>query len=225
MKSIEEYILEVEFLGKALGKNCEVVLHDLTRPDNSIIAIANGELSGRTVGGPVTDFALKILKRGKMENKPFIANYHGKNMNGNICRSSSYFIHDDAGKIIGVLCINIDITAFIDARKFLTEKIICDNTEENKLTRQENFHNPGNVFENFQGKVDDVIENMLDAVLQKYPVNSARLSQDERLAIVDELNENGLFLLKGGIAVLAERLEVSEPTVYRYLNKIKKDSK
>jgi len=124
MKSIEEYIPEVEFLGQALGKNCEVVLHDLTRPDNSIIAIANGELSGRTVGGPVTDFALKILKRGKTENKPFIANYRGKNMNGNICRSSSYFIHDSEGKIIGVLCINIDITSFINARNFLTEKMI-----------------------------------------------------------------------------------------------------
>ena len=33
----------VPFLGAALGKDCEVVLHDLRHPEESVIAIANGD--------------------------------------------------------------------------------------------------------------------------------------------------------------------------------------
>ena len=32
-------------LGKTLGRNCEIVLHDLPPPDSSIIAIANGHVT------------------------------------------------------------------------------------------------------------------------------------------------------------------------------------
>ena len=58
-KELAPYAEMVEFLGEALGKEYEVVLHDLTNPECSIVAIANGELSGRSIGGPVTDFAFQ----------------------------------------------------------------------------------------------------------------------------------------------------------------------
>lgn len=65
MGYLDRYIPLVEFLGQALGERCEVVLHDLTVPEKSIIAIANGNISGRAVGGSVTDFLLKLLQRRK----------------------------------------------------------------------------------------------------------------------------------------------------------------
>ena len=76
MLTIEQYIPIVEFLGEALGKNYEIALHDLTKPENSIVAIANGELSGRSIGGPVTNLVLKVLKKGKLEHRPYLCNYH-----------------------------------------------------------------------------------------------------------------------------------------------------
>ena len=70
----------------------------------------------------------------------------------------------------------------------------------------------------------DVIETLINSALEKYPVAPERLSLEERISIIQELNDNGLFLLKGGIPALAASLDVSEPTVYRYLSKIKKES-
>lgn len=220
---LEQYIPVVQFLGQALGKNYEIVLHDLTNPDNSIIAIANGELSGRVVGGPATDFALKVLKRGNEENRKFLVNYRAKNLNGNLFRSSSYFIRNDKGKLIGVMCINLNITPFIVARDLLTHDVICDEilpTDDQGAT--DKGANPMNVFENFQGSIEDVINAMIDGALSKYTISSDRLSASERISVVEDLNEGGLFLLKGGLASLAERLNVSEPTVYRYLSKVKR---
>ena len=130
MLTIEQYIPIVKFLGEALGKNYEIALHDLTKPENSIVAIANGELSGRSVGGPVTDFVLKVLKKGNIEHRPYLCNYHAKDNKGHVSLSSSFFIHDEKNKTIGVLCINHNISPYLTARKFLSDEIIHDEGEE-----------------------------------------------------------------------------------------------
>lgn len=51
---LQQYIKLTEFLGLALGPDYEVVLHDLTNKDHSIIAIANSHISGRKLGAPLT---------------------------------------------------------------------------------------------------------------------------------------------------------------------------
>ena len=230
MLTIEQYIPIVKFLGEALGRNYEIALHDLTKPENSIVAIANGELSGRSVGGPVTDFVLKVLKKGNIEHRPYLCNYHAKDNKGHVSLSSSFFIHDEKNKTIGVLCINHNISPYLTARKFLSDEIIHDETDNDHFfTTGDTTHNGSpsgslNIFENFQGTVGDVIETLINSALEKYPVSPERLSLEERLSIIQELNDNGLFLLKGGIPALAASLDVSEPTVYRYLSKIKKES-
>lgn len=55
-------------------------------------------------------------------------------------------------------------------------------------------------------------------------LKQAVFSPEERISIVEELYKNGLFVLKGSVYALAKALEVSEPTVYRYLNRVKKNN-
>ncbi len=214
MDNLKYYITLVDFLGKALGNRCEIVLHDLTIPEKSIVAIANGELSGRKVGGPVTDFLLKILKKGKQDHVSFIANYKGKTGN-KICRSSSYFIHNKKGKIVGVLCINVDITFFIELKKIVDKELILSNDVNEKSLSND-------VLENLEGTVDDLIENMINSHMEQYTNMRHKLSIDDRLQLVRDLYNDGFFLLRGGVNALAEKFKVSEPTVYRYLNHVKR---
>ena len=44
-----------------MGSAYEIVLHSLEDFDHSVIAIVNGEHTGRTVGAPITDLALDML--------------------------------------------------------------------------------------------------------------------------------------------------------------------
>lgn len=218
MSILSSYIPLVHFLGQAIGPNCEVVLHDLSDPTKSIIAIANGHISGRAVGGPTTDLAIKILKEGVEEGKPYITNYTARGQKNNICRSSSYFIRDDHGKIVGVLCINMDISSFVETKKLLDDLINC---EAAPAPAEKAAPDLVDVFENLHSSVEDVLATIIDNVLDKYAVPPERMSLDEKLEVVNRLNENGLFLLKGGLSELAKRMRVSEPTIYRYLSKIK----
>lgn len=82
LKCIERYKPLVKFLAEVLGKNCEIVLHDLEDFENSVIAIENGQISGRKVGDSLTDLALNVLKdQEKLENG-YLTNYTGKTFAG-----------------------------------------------------------------------------------------------------------------------------------------------
>ena len=48
------------------------------------------------------------------------------------------------------------------------------------------------------------------------------MTQEEKIAIVQELASQGVSSIKGGVAEIATKLQISESTVYRYLKR--KDS-
>ena len=58
---LQAYADLVPFLATALGDNVEIALHDLTRPNAPIIAIANNEMSGRVIGDSITNLGKHIL--------------------------------------------------------------------------------------------------------------------------------------------------------------------
>ena len=65
----------VPMLGAMVGDHIEVVLHDLTHPERSVLRIANGHVTGRQPGSPVlagpgNDKALAILAEGKALAQP-----------------------------------------------------------------------------------------------------------------------------------------------------------
>ena len=100
---LQQYIKVTEFLGLTLGPDYEVALHDMTDKNRSIIAIANNHISGRDVGAPLTNVALKILMDKSYETQDYRLHYCGMSAKGKVLRSSTMFIKQN-GKLIGMLC-------------------------------------------------------------------------------------------------------------------------
>lgn len=65
---IKSWIPMVEFIARTYGENCEVILHDLRDLDKSIVAIKNNHITGRQIGGTITDFALKLIMKNLGKN-------------------------------------------------------------------------------------------------------------------------------------------------------------
>ena len=62
-KLLEKYVGFVDFLADFLGRDAEVVLHDVTDLENSVVAISNSHISGRASGGqPATDLVPENTK-------------------------------------------------------------------------------------------------------------------------------------------------------------------
>lgn len=95
---LEQYKKLTEFLGLALGPDYEVALHDLTDKNRSVIAIANGHISGREVGAPLTNLALSILRDKSYETSDYRLHYYGVSVNGKDLRSNTLFIKEKIGR-------------------------------------------------------------------------------------------------------------------------------
>ena len=212
-KYLEHYIPLIDFLSKFMGDNTEVVLHDLTDWNNSVVAIKNGHISGREVGSPVTDMVLQILNEAQYKNAPYILNYQSRSQNGHVLKSATYFIKDKHYNIVGMLCLNTDCQELVEAKNLLGKMISIMNIPDETAEVTETLH----------VNVTDLIENNIGKVYPDVSVRPHELSQKEKMDIVSRLNDLGTFLMKGSVGYVAERLEISIPTLYRYLNILKKE--
>ncbi len=213
-EQLKPYIHLVDFLADFLGKDTEVVLHDLTDWHNSVVAIRNGHISGRKVGAPITDFALEIIRNGDYKDKPYKVNYKGATRGGGQVRSATYFIRDENdNQLIGMLCINSDCAKFIEMRDYLN----------NYLKLEDQPETPEPVTENLSADVGDLVRNNMAQILEAGR-DPKSLSKQDKIDLVDRLEELGTFMVKGSVWYVAEELGVSVSTVYRYLTITKKNN-
>lgn len=211
-KILESFIPMVDFYAETLGRNCEVILHDLRQLESSIIAIRNNHVSGRQVGGCITGFALELLEKKVYEKKRYIANYIGKtDETKKTVRASTFFIKNRANDVIGMLCVNVDITAFVAARSAIDDFINTTNVAPDG--------DPILPEENLDLDPRALISSRFDHVLSKVGIEPERMTPAEKSAVVFELAELGVFRIKGAVSEISTLLQVSEPTIYRYLKK------
>ncbi|MCL2853182.1 MAG: PAS domain-containing protein [Defluviitaleaceae bacterium] len=209
----------MDFLAETLGSDTEIVLHDAHMPESSIVAIRNGHISGRSVGGPLTNMALHGLSDPEYTGTKYLTSYSGKTASGKPLKLSTYFIRDESGALQGYLCINTDQSQLLHIRAMLDELIGDVKSVPDKIP----FYQGENNTEAMSGTVEDLAIDSIEATIQSYGVDPERLSSEEKIEIIKKLNNSSIFLLKGTIPTVARYLKVSEPTIYRYLNKIKQD--
>ncbi len=228
---VRSYLPLVDFLAEAFGPSAEIVLHDLRNREHSMIAIRNGHVTGREAGASTaTDFALQLARHGENRGKPYVANYFGQPVGGEkILRSSTFFIRDEESHIIGILGINIDLTQLWAARRTMdrlltlgTPNVLKDDLLE-KVPPFSPEHSSRSAQPSGSGgdaTIEAMVRSVLDQVLDGCAVEPSRMTPAEKREVVEELNARGVFLLKGVVTKVAQRLEVSEQTVYRYLKSL-----
>lgn len=215
---MEHYKKIVYFLGNILSPNCEIVLLDLRNNKNCITAIANGHISGRAIGAPITNLELQIISTNTWKDSNSQCNYFGSTKDNNPLRSSSYFIKDN-NELLGMLCINIDVSPYEQLSNSILQ-MACANYCDSPLELMDNLSlHHEDLTNTLSDTIDTVFKENID--LSSVPVN--RLTQEEKISIVAALHKNGVFHMKGAVANVAERLHCSEATIYRYLNKISKE--
>ena len=227
---LQQYKILVEFLGRSLGPDYEIVLQDLTSENNEIIAIANSHISGRSTGSPLTNAALQMLSSRTYEKEDFLCNYSGIAENGHILRSSTMFIKDEDGTPIGLLCINFDDSRYLELSKTLrsiihpaefTETAALLETAGTSAPLPDSHRNHTiPVTENFAMNISSLMQKIFDESTSDLQTPVDHLNQHERKQIITRLHEQGMFRMKGAISFVARKFNCSTATVYRYLSEI-----
>ena len=232
---IRQYLKLTEFLGRTLGPDYEVVLHDL-EDKNSIVAIANGHVSGRGLDSRLASPLLTQLESDRSyETRDYKVNYGGVAVGRKILRTSSFYIKDEQGRLVGLLCINFDDQRFQKISNQILKLCHPDSFVDNNFiynaekAEMENVPVTGEAegvpeaAGLFQDNNPEAAGEMICQLLKECGLGSAPLSRRERIAAVERLQERGVFLLKGAVKQAARHLNCSQATIYRYLERVRQD--
>lgn len=205
---LEGYKSMVNAIGDLLGDSCEVVLHSLDDLNKSVIYIHNGKKTGRSIGSPVTDKALRLLKECEKQKSSNSGSYFTKTSDGHIMKSSTTIIRNLEKKPIGILCINFDIsTPLSDLISILSYK------KEDSLALDA---------EHFASDIDDLLITTVNKVKSTIMNDESIPSRQKIKEIIKNLNNQGLFKLRNSVPQIAEVLGISRDVIYLHLRTQKK---
>ena len=213
-KDIKKFISIADFLGEVLGENTEIILHDLTNYEHSVVYIINGHISNRKIGDPITDFVLDFISTESKGNKQFICKYSSQTTEGKLLYSSTYFIRDKHDTIVGALGLNSDYSEVKKSLSFLSS-LFPNHIDDKTISLN-------SIKENLSSDAQELTLNKIDAIINQFDVTPQRMNKNEKTEIISALNECGIFNLRGSVQEVANKLYMSEPSVYRYIKKIKK---
>jgi predicted transcriptional regulator YheO len=213
-QSVKNFISIADFLGEVLGSNTEIILHDLSNYKESVIHIVNGHISNRKIGDPITDLVLEFLATESKGNKQFICNYNSKTVESRLLYSSTYFIRGEKNEILGALCLNSDYHEMKKSLSFLTS--LLPNYVDDKLV------SISSIQENLNSNPHEVTLSKIDAIINQFDLIPTRMSPIEKTEVISALNDCGIFNIRGSIQEVAAKLSMSEPSLYRYIKKIKR---
>lgn len=190
-----------------LGPWAEVVLHDFSRRGATIVKIRNGHVTGRSLGGTITDLGLKMIRDLEKHpgGKTCLSNYKGVGKDGRDLKCGSLLIRSK-GKTIGALCINIDLQAFRQMQSVLND--FCAVWE---------LDGGATPAESFMPTFTSLVDQSIDKALQELGKAHGILTKDDKQIVVGSLEKQGVFMIRGAVRAVSRRLKLASPTVYKYL--------
>lgn len=205
-KELENFIPIANLIATTFGKDCEVVLHDLSTPQCSVVYTVNNHVTGRQVGQSF-DHLIKNVLLSKNFRDDYLANYLFETSDNKKIKSSTALIRDSNSKVIGALCVNYNLESFKEFKNFIEEFITVEEGENEREVEP---------IQNVLEIVDEIIDKTISNE------NVEKLKRDEKIEIIRFMDNKGIFLIKGAIEKVADKLNISKVTVYSYLDEIKK---
>lgn len=202
---LKSYFPLADIIAGTFGSNCEVVIHDLSQPESSVVYVANGNVTGRQVGQSFDHLVRQVLL-----NKDFkddrVTNYQFETSNGKTIKSSTALIRDPEGEVIGMLCINCDLTVHLLLQNQLSD-FLCTDFQETVAEKE--------VDQNVMAVIDELILKIIGDTDVK------NLTRKKSVEIIKFMDEKGIFLVKGAVDKVADIMGVSRVTIYSYLDEAK----
>lgn len=216
-----------EFIARVGGPDCEVVVHDLSDPVRSVIHVVNGHVTGRAVGQGFRHLVGEMLRNAQGD---LLDDWWFRHA-GKLVRSLTLLIRDDAGAVIGAVCVNQDVTAA--GRTFEAIKTLLPGLGQARITdaacpvigtagpsgeTAPAADGAGPRPAAVQQSVLDTVLRMIEAIARQSKPAGRTLTRAERLQVVRFMDEREVFLVKGAVEHAAACLGVSKPTIYSDLD-------
>ena len=204
---LETYEPLIDALAAFGGKGCEVALHSFEDPQQSVVRIVNGHVTGRSPGSPMTDLGTRLIQKGRDMPSETYWTYFTRTAGGHPIKSLSSIIRNPRGRAIGMLCINIDLNTPLS--DLIAGFIPGDESP---------MKDPP---EHFVMSADELVERSVAEVVDAISTDRGVSNATKNKEIVAELYARGIFDIKGAIDMVSRELGVSRYTIYNYIREVK----
>lgn len=185
----------VDCCADLLGSDAEVVLHDVSGPEHSVIMIRNGHVTGRSVGAPLTDLGFFMLRESE-KRIDTLGVYHSRTADGKLLKCNAANLRNEKGAIEAILCINIEVTRQEDG---------VGNSNQNNLV------------EHYWTDPSRIIKSMLADARREANITNGNLSKEQIFTLVRALDAKGVFRARGAVKEVSKAVHIAIPTVYKYI--------
>ncbi len=187
------------------GSDCETLIQDMTKPEHPILAIYNSHVSGRHIGSEEDIYGNKgVYDETVFKGKDYINTLVITKDNRYIKSSTFNIKEDDYHFAFGI---NYDFTALALANKSISEVILVEGELKQIITDEANIQ----------------IEEAFSVALTKVGIPINEMSKTDRLYLVKLLHHMNIFNLQRSVPFVAEKLNVSRNTIYKYIHEIENE--
>ena len=193
---------EAKGIATVFGPNCETLVHDMKRPGHPILAIYNGTVTGREVGSTVDIFGdIGHYDESVYEDKDYV-NQLVLSRDGRTLKSTTFHaIGEDYHFALGI---NLDITNMVRATQLLSEMTATSGELQQTL------------MQDARSQLEELLRECVSAV----GIEPEKMKKTDRMRIIRMLYKRRAFTYQKSVAIVAERLNVSRYTVYKYMHEL-----
>ncbi len=211
---LQSYCSMCESLSHFLGSAYEIILHSLENYEHSAIKVINGFHTGRTEGAPITDLALKMLKKIQENASPEeYENYYTTNRSGSPLKSTTIPVYGEENRIIGLVCINFYLDTPLSELirgMFPSTNTVSPAVSSASVVQTESYMN----------SAEDMIADAVHRISQDVYNNHDIATNNRNKEIIARLNADGIFNIKNAVVTCADLLGISKNTVYLHLRNL-----
>ncbi len=203
----------LEGLQKFLGENSEILIHDYRKGyDHTIVYALNPAVSGRAVGGSPKGGMITQLGKDIGPMKDSIQTF-SNGPKDRFYKSFTTLIPDENGKIVGSVCVNLDVSDLLNAQRALGAFVQYPMTH----------HAPTNDIDALATKnVDDILKYYMKQAELLVGKPMGLMNKEEKIRALDYLDQKGVFKISKTSVLLCETLQVSKYTLYNYLEEARR---
>ena len=198
---------EARGIATMFGPNCETLVHDMTRPGHPILAIYNGTVTGREVGstadifGDIGDYDETVYEKKDYTNQLVLSR------DGRTLKSSTFnVVGEDYHFALGI---NMDITHLVRAQQMVSELTATSGELQQTL------------MQDARSQLEELLRECVSAVGKEPEL----MKKTDRMRIIRMLYKRRAFTYQKSVAIVAERLNVSRYTVYKYMHELEEAEK
>lgn len=206
-KELLQYVSVAKFLKDALGERYRVSLIDADNLGCEIIISEQGISESKIDAEAEIGILSDILNSTELKKRDYLCSFFESEENTEDEKNSVFYIRNENGEISGFLCIyekrgdNYMVREVID-EVFLSEEGAVGGSER------------------IRAEVSALIKERIVEVWNRHNNMDRKMKKAEKIAVVSELFEMGIFRMKGAAAQVSEVTGISQASLYRYLGEV-----